>query len=278
MRIPVRATALLLLLPVGCLGGGSDGQVHAGYLDQAVNSGRVFRWTPVQGETVDLYVELHDGPAELPASFTGRFGPATLAGWVSDAVDGWMAAAGNAYTLEVRAHSAGQKHPVSRTTIHVTFRETQVSALTGTVTMSTGAIPTLVEEACMEMQVPSNGTQIPASAYRRLIRHEFGHLLGIIAFQPGPGTGHSPDQGDLMFPVIAGEDLSLADRLTVAELYSLEPDLMRADAAGAAPDPQPTGRARVWLPGVSLLPAAASPFVETEAAPGTTLFQISCGR
>ena len=258
MRSPrLRAPALLLLLlPTACLSGGGSSPAggDAGYLGVAVTPGRMFRWTPLQGNEVELYVELHDDFAELPTGFAGSFPPATLAAWVEDAVQTWMGGSGTQYLLDIASHAAGQSQPSERTAIHVRFASSGESQLEGIVTMYTGSTQNLVSRVEMEIHVPSNAAQIAVGAYHRLLRHEFGHALGIIGFQPGSGTSHSPNQGDVMFPVVGSEGLSGADRATFLDLYGRAPNLQRADSVtmpfGADPYP---GGLPYSVPGISLL-------------------------
>lgn len=237
LRAPSLATCLLLF---SACGGGGDGlQPGESYLALATSPNRVFHWTPVEGDQVELYVELHDAVSELPTAFQNRFGPAEVEDWVSEAVDAWLGAAEVDYVLELASHAAGQSHAASRAAIQVTFAAAPAGQFRGAVTVFTGAAFHSVSGVEMQIDVPDDAGNYSAASFRSLVHHEMGHALGIIALVEGAGTSHSPFHSDLMFPVAPVQALSEGDRATIAALYAAPPNLLRGDHEGVGESGDP---------------------------------------
>ncbi len=269
--------SVVLLLLVACGGGGAEVGVGESYLSVATSPGQRFRWTPLKGPVVDFYVEIHDAVGEVPLGFGLQFPNQMRRDWVSDGIDAWMAAAGTPYSLDMASHALGQAQPSSRTAIHVYFEQSLTGAFRGEVTLYS-VVAGSVDCVEVRISVPADGPAYSPASFESLLQHELGHALGIIAFSSGSGTSHSPFQADVMFPVAPIIVLSQGDQATVDELYSLEPDLVRADSLGypGGSDfpgsllPMQFGLLGPWMPWMPWGVPAPTP------APASVLMHVEC--
>lgn len=223
---------VVLLLLVACGGGGAEVGLGESYLSVATSPGQRFRWTPLKGPNIEFFVEIHDSVSELPVGFDSRFSYQQRRDWATEGIDAWMVAASTGYTLDIASHALGQVQPSGQTSIHIYFDQSASGQFRGEVTLYS-ANSSSVDRVEVRICVPDNGPAYSAGSFQSLLQHELGHALGIIAITPGSGTSHSPFQQDVMFPVAAIFALSQGDGATVDELYSLEPDLVRADSVGS---------------------------------------------
>ena len=240
------------------------------YLEVAVPFGERFRWTPSAGSTVvDLPVEIHDGPGQVPdAMLADGFTPDEIERQLHLAVEAWAVVLRQeglpAPVLEVRRRSRGEDFAGDpRTRLHLRLRQNPDDLFSATTTMlRIGARLDQVRELEITLRTPTLGARPSLDGYQSLLLHEVGHALGILA--DAPAGGHSLAEADVMFPVAQWTALSPADRAAIRALYAAPPDLVREDRTPAA-DPGP-GSGLPW----PTMPRWAS------SAPSSAAVSASC--
>lgn len=243
LKSPLLAGAAVLQTLLQC--GGSGGAIAGGasaapklhtesYLAQAIDSQNLFRWTPrVARAPVDLNVVLRNAPAQLPAGFDALgLGSAEIEAISTRALSTWLDVLPESFELQIHAYGAATSPPDGSCTLEVRFVEVPAGQpLSGYAWLETPLFdPRTVTGVHVEISVPPDLVPLASGTLEALLLHEFGHALGIVA--PQPHTGHSPSMMDVMHPQVRWTRLSAQDRLAIAELYAMEPNILRGDAVG----------------------------------------------
>lgn len=228
----------LLLLP-GCdviddLFGGSDDSGHwapptsagpaqsSSYFNTAIGTVPLFHWTQLPGKTeIDLFIEIADGPTELPAGISTE----SARNLVHVALNQWQDALTPTFQFHFAYHSEGQSFSNGETTILVQYVPDFGQ---GTAWTRPQWISNRLTHISIEYPIAFHfGGTTPLN--QPLMTHEFGHALGSMGMNPS-FSGHSFNQADVMYPTPQANQPSLGDISTLNQVYSLQPQLLRADS------------------------------------------------
>lgn len=228
----------LLLLP-GCdviddLFGGSDDPGHwepptstgpaqsSSYFNTAIGPTPLFHWTQLPGKTeIDLFIEIADSDFELPVGI----GTESARNLVHVALNQWQEALTPVFQIHYAYHSEGQSFSNGETIILVQYVPDYGQGIAWTRPEWTSNRLTRIS---IEYPIAFHFGGSPG-LNQPLMTHEFGHALGSMGMNQA-FSGHSYNQADVMYPTPLAAQPSLGDSSTLNQVYSLQPQLVRADS------------------------------------------------
>lgn len=230
----VVGVAIASLLAAACSpgGGGDDRNSMPSYLQQAIDEGDFFRWTPTVGSSgIVVPIEVNDTYPSLTASERDAF-----ESWIVSARDKWKVAmlqTGVPIDTITRFWSRGESFGSGVSKILITIGDAfpDNSSLSGAVVHTSDPYDAgriLAMQMGLARKSGKTGEVFSDEVRRFTVLHEFGHAFGI--YDPGPGEAHSDNELDVMS--VGGphwETLSGGDARSIQELYEMSPTRVRSD-------------------------------------------------